>query len=118
MMQEESEAMHVSLYFPGALSFFWDMAEDAFGEWGGLYLAGFVSFILLIVYLSYGYYRETWLYKRIMGDKAKPCLYDGRGNRIRNPDGTPIEPQEENAEPEAPKEGETPAGEQGEKTKQ
>ena len=53
-----------------------------------------------------------------MGDKAKPCLYDGRGNRIRNPDGTPIEPQEENAEPEAPKEGETPAGEQEEKTKQ
>ncbi|MDD6046104.1 MAG: hypothetical protein PUC97_01580 [bacterium] len=53
-----------------------------------------------------------------MGDKAKPCLYDGRGNRIRNPDGAPIEPQEENAEPEAPKEGETPAGEQEEKAKQ
>ena len=42
----------------------------------------------------------------------------GRGNRIRNPDGTPIELQEENAEPEAPKEGETPAGEQEEKAKQ
>ena len=77
-----------------------------------------VLIVCLILYIQRGYYRETWLYKRIMGDKAKPCLYDGRGNRIRNPDGTPIESQEENAEPEAPKEGETPAGEQEEKTKQ
>ena len=56
--------------------------------------------ICLIIYLYRGYYRETKLYKRIMGDKAKPCLYDGRGKRIRNPDGTPIEKPEEDAEPE------------------
>ena len=111
--------MYIGRYLgPGLFSLLADIAEDICGDGSTEVLFCFILFVCLIIYIARGYYRETWLYKRIMGDKAKPCLYDGRGNRIRNPDGTPIEPQEENAEPEAPKEGETLAGEQGEKTKQ
>ncbi len=73
--------------------------------------------ICLIIYLYRGYYRETKLYKRIMGDKAKPCLYDGHGNRIRNPDGTPIEKPEEDTEPGTLEESEAAEGEQEEETK-
>ena len=101
----------------GPFTLLGDIIEDIFGEGSFDVVFWAVLFICLILYVIWGYYRETKLYKRIMGDKAKPCLYDGRGKRIRNPDGTPIEKPEEDAEPGTLEESEAADGEQEEEMK-